>query len=346
MYHAGQGVPRDDARATELLRRAAEQDSGARGRAARGRVRRRLGGRRRTTRRRSASSASPPLWAIRTAGSAWGRCTRMAAASRSDGQEAAVWYTLAANAGRPEAQRRMGDAAHLAQLGQRRDDAAAVRWYRLAAEQDPGAAWRLGTMAEAGEGMAQDDAEALKWYQMAAAHGSAGCAAAAGARRRATARSARRGSGGSGEAVPSGRRVRPVAGAGGPRGDAGSRRRRSERRRCACYREAAEHGVPEACDRLGRAYRDGDLGLTVDDAEARHWFKRAADLGDAGGALEPGRDADARPRRAGRRGGRAGAVPAGGGARQSPRPRPTSPASTGSARRACRRIGPRRCGIT
>ena len=40
----------------------------------------------------------------------------------ADGQEAAVWYTLAANAGRPEAQRRMGEAAHLGQLGQRRDD--------------------------------------------------------------------------------------------------------------------------------------------------------------------------------------------------------------------------------
>ena len=40
--------------------------------------------------------------------------------------------------------------------------------------------------------------------------------------------------------------------------------------------------------RLGRAYRDGELGVAVDDAEARKWFQRAADLGDPGGALNLG----------------------------------------------------------
>jgi TPR repeat protein len=54
------------------------------------------------------------------------------------------------------------------------------------------------------------------------------------------------------------------------------------------WREAADKGVPEACDRLGRAYRDGELGLTADDVEARKWFQKAADLGDAGGALNLG----------------------------------------------------------
>ena len=54
------------------------------------------------------------------------------------------------------------------------------------------------------------------------------------------------------------------------------------------WRDAANRGVPEACDRLGRAYRDGELGLAVDDAEARRWFQRAADLGYASGALNLG----------------------------------------------------------
>jgi hypothetical protein len=54
------------------------------------------------------------------------------------------------------------------------------------------------------------------------------------------------------------------------------------------WREAADRGVPAACDRLGRAYRDGELGLTPDDVQARHWFLRAADLGDPGGALNLG----------------------------------------------------------
>ena len=39
---------------------------------------------------------------------------------------------------------------------------------------------------------------------------------------------------------------------------------------------------------MGRAYRDGELGLTADDAEARSWFQRAADLGDADGELNLG----------------------------------------------------------
>jgi len=54
------------------------------------------------------------------------------------------------------------------------------------------------------------------------------------------------------------------------------------------YQDAAGQGISGACVRLGRAARDGELGLTADDAAARSWFRRAADLGDAEGALDLG----------------------------------------------------------
>ena len=160
----------------------------------------------------------------------------------------------------------MGDAAHLAQLGQERDDKAAARWYRLAAEQDPVAAWHLGSMAEAGEGMPQDTAMAMKWYRQAAAKDEPD----------ALFRLA--------EVARDGRLARPSDAAEAERlfrrggrmasrrpGDPGCRmrnRRPRAMRRLQAWREAADRAEPAAFDRLGRAYRDGELGLAVDDAEA------------------------------------------------------------------------------
>ncbi|WP_051141059.1 tetratricopeptide repeat protein [Azospirillum brasilense] len=58
--------------------------------------------------------------------------------------------------------------------GVSQDDAEAVRWYRLAAEQgDATAQTNLGWMYDQGRGVPQDDAEAVRWYQRAAAQGSA-----------------------------------------------------------------------------------------------------------------------------------------------------------------------------
>ena len=55
------------------------------------------------------------------------------------------------------------------------DDAEAVRWYRLAAEQgNAGAQLNLGAMYSNGEGVPQDDAEAVRWYRLAAEQGNAG----------------------------------------------------------------------------------------------------------------------------------------------------------------------------
>ena len=54
------------------------------------------------------------------------------------------------------------------------DDAEAVRWYRLAAEQgDASAQYSLGVMYDFGRGVLEDDAEAVRWYRLAAEQGDA-----------------------------------------------------------------------------------------------------------------------------------------------------------------------------
>ena len=54
------------------------------------------------------------------------------------------------------------------------DDAEAVRWYRLAAEQGyVFAQFNLGVMYSRGEGVPEDDAEAVRWYRLAAEQGDA-----------------------------------------------------------------------------------------------------------------------------------------------------------------------------
>ena len=54
------------------------------------------------------------------------------------------------------------------------DDAEAVRWYRLAADQGHAyAQHNLGWMYDNGEGVVEDDAEAVRWYRLAADQGHA-----------------------------------------------------------------------------------------------------------------------------------------------------------------------------
>ena len=53
-----------------------------------------------------------------------------------------------------------------------KDDAEAVRWYRLAADQgDATAKSNLGFMYTNGRGVLKDDAEAMRWYRLAADSG-------------------------------------------------------------------------------------------------------------------------------------------------------------------------------
>ena len=49
-----------------------------------------------------------------------------------------------------------------------KDEAEAVKWYRMAAEQGNAAAQNnLGLMYDNGEGVLKDEAEAVRWYRMA-----------------------------------------------------------------------------------------------------------------------------------------------------------------------------------
>ena len=54
------------------------------------------------------------------------------------------------------------------------DDAEAVAWHRLAAENGhPSGQTTLGFMYASGRGVPQDDAEAVRWYRLAAEQGDA-----------------------------------------------------------------------------------------------------------------------------------------------------------------------------
>ena len=58
--------------------------------------------------------------------------------------------------------------------GVAQDDSAAMKWYRMAADQgDANAQYNLGVMYQNGQGVAQDDSAAIKWFRMAADQGDA-----------------------------------------------------------------------------------------------------------------------------------------------------------------------------
>ena len=83
------------------------------------------------------------------------------------------WYRLAAEQGDASAQFNLGVMYDNGE-GVLKDDAEAVRLYRLAAEQgagDASAQWRLGNMYNYGRGVPEDDAEAVRWYRLAAEQG-------------------------------------------------------------------------------------------------------------------------------------------------------------------------------
>lgn len=76
-----------------------------------------------------------------------------------------------ARQGDSEAQNKVGK-YYQKGIGVSKDDAEAVRWYRLAAEQGlANAQNNMGWMYHNGLGVIQDDAEAVKWYRLAAEQG-------------------------------------------------------------------------------------------------------------------------------------------------------------------------------
>src|SRR5215471_9505906 len=76
-----------------------------------------------------------------------------------------------AQQGNPDAQFRLA-LAYESGTGTSQDYAAAVRWYKSAADAGvPAAQNNLGSMYGRGLGVTKDDAEALKWYLRAASEG-------------------------------------------------------------------------------------------------------------------------------------------------------------------------------
>jgi len=107
-----------------------------------------------------------------------------------DYTEAEMWYRKAADQGEPRAQYNLGMMYGIGHgngqgaenqgdfAGQSvrtdRDDAEAVRWYRMAADQgDAAGQFALGVVYEMGMGVPQDYTEAAKWYRKSADQGNA-----------------------------------------------------------------------------------------------------------------------------------------------------------------------------
>ena len=133
----------------------------------------------------------------------------------------------------------------------RQDDAEAVRWYRLAAEQGHATAQtNLGFRYDNGRGVPEDDAEAVRWYRLAAEQGNANAQFILG-----------------------------VMYDSSPSGSGTVRAYRRTTRTVRWYRLAAEQGYAEAQFNLGVMYADG-RGMPQDYVSAHMWFNLAAATGD------------------------------------------------------------------
>ena len=94
-------------------------------------------------------------------------------AKAQDYQAAVKWYRLAAEQGYAQAQYNLGAAYALGE-GVPQDYRKAVHWYRLAAEQGNAVAQSsLGVLYAQGEGVPQDYKKAVHWYRLAAEQGNA-----------------------------------------------------------------------------------------------------------------------------------------------------------------------------
>jgi len=93
-----------------------------------------------------------------------------------DEAEASKWYLLAlrsnAATGNAKAQNALGEAFYAGKLGAVKNAVEAVKWFRMAAEQNLAAAQaNLGICYERGDGVAKYELEAYKWDLLAAAQG-------------------------------------------------------------------------------------------------------------------------------------------------------------------------------
>jgi len=126
-------------------------------------------------------------------------------------------------------------------LGVGKNDANAIRWYRLAAEQgNLQAQMRLGFIYRNGDGVLQDNIEAIKWYRLAAK-----------------------------QRYPKAQFYL------GLMYEAGMGTRRNHDEAMKLYRKSAEQGFATAQLYLGAIYSHG-AGVDKDDAEAVRWYRKAA----------------------------------------------------------------------
>ena len=157
--------------------------------------------------------------------------------------KAVKWYRLAADQGDTVAQTNLG-LMYADGRGVLEDDREAVKWFRLAADQGVATAqFNLGLMYANGEGVPENDAEAVKWFRFAADQGDADAQSNLG--------------------------LMYANGEGVPENDAEA---------AEWYRLAADQGVASAQFNLGVMYANGE-GVPQNDAEAAEWYRLAADQG-------------------------------------------------------------------
>ena len=265
----GDGVARDEARAVEVLKEAAE-----------------LG----------YADAQFRL----------GECYGGGHGVEQDDAEAVKWYRKAAEQGHADAQNKLGECCYLGN-GTEQDYAEAVKWLRKAAEQGHAdAQHNLGACYYNGNGVEQDSAEAVKWLRKAAEQGHADAqyfmnrlaeqtiavklrAAAEEGDAAAQFDLGKRYYNGDGvekdhaEAVKWYRKAAEQghADAQNALGDCcyfGNGTAKDWAEAVKWYRKAAEQGHADAQNNLGICYKNG-RGVTQDYAEAVKWYRKAAEQG-------------------------------------------------------------------
>lgn len=157
------------------------------------------------------------------------------------------------------------------------DDAEAVKWYRMSAEQgDADAQVNLGLMYSEGEGVSEDDTEALRWFRKAAAQNDADAQYLLG-------RIHQMGNGVDEDAAEALRWYRLSAASGntdaqfeiGKIYDFGEGVAEDNEESVRWYRLAAEHGNADAQNFLGLSYETGE-GVPKSVEEAFFWLSLAA----------------------------------------------------------------------
>lgn len=173
--------------------------------------------------------------------------------------------------------------AHETGTGLARDDAAAVKWYRAAAEQgEPAAQAALGRMLSSGRGVERNEREGLEWYRKAAEQGSRSAEYALGLAylngNSVVSKDPTVALGWFKKAMDHGHSDAKMAHAVMLMGEAGVAADKPEAVRL--LQESAEQGNNYAATMLGSLYEKGD-GVTKSVRKAKEWYALAANRGHA-----------------------------------------------------------------